>query len=88
MQKYMTGTGIEFKLLFIGIKYIAICMFVWFIEPIFGFVITQVDNVALLTPFVKSFLEDVKIIFSVLIPILLAVKYMYEILKIKENKQK
>lgn len=83
----MTGTGIEFKIL-LAIKYIAIWLFVWFIEPIVGFMILQVDTVGFLSPYMKSFLGDIKIILGVLVALLLAIKYFYDILKPKNNSDK
>lgn len=80
----MTGTGLEFKIL-LAVKYIAIWLFVWFIEPIIGLVVLQVDSVAFLSPYQKSFLNDIKIILGVVVAFLLAVKYIYDILKAKKK---
>lgn len=84
MENSMTGTGIEFKIL-LAVKYIAIWLFVWFIEPIIGLVVLQVDSVAFLSQYQKSFLNDIKIILGVVVAFLLAVKYIYDILKSKRK---
>jgi len=81
----MPVTGLETALLLKGVKYIGICLFVWFIEPIIGFVVIQVDTVAFLSPYMKSFLNDIKIILGVLVTLLLAIKYFYAILKSKKK---
>lgn len=84
MENAMTGTGIEFKILS-AVKYIAIWLFVWFIEPIIGLVVLQADTMGFLNPHMRSFLDDIKIILGVLVALLLAVKYFYDILKPKKK---
>ena len=84
MENSMT-TGIETALLFKGVKYFAIWLSVWFIEPIIGLVVLQVDSVAFLSPYMKSFLDDIKILLGVLLAFLLVVKYFYDILKAKKK---
>lgn len=89
MESSMTGTGIELAIVLKGIKYLSICLFVWFIEPIFGFVvINSAEAIALLTPYQHAFLNDVKVIIGVLVSLLLAVKYFYDILKTKKSSDK
>ena len=86
-MKSMTGTGLEIKLL-LGIKYLAIALFVWYIEPIIGYVLIQIDTVGLLSPYIKACMEDVKVILGVLISFLLVIKYIYDISKGKGNSEK
>lgn len=83
----MTGT-IEAAILVKGVKYVGICLFVWFIEPILGFFVLQVDTVAILSPYAKAVLADITTILAVLVPFLLGIKYVYEIWKIKQGKDK
>lgn len=85
MENAMTGTGLELALILKGVKYLGICLFVWFIEPILGLVILQVDTVAFLTPHVKAVLNDWKIILSVAVPAVLFVKYIIDIVKAKKK---
>ena len=81
-------TGIEAAILVKGVKYIGICLFVWFIQPILNFFVLQVDTVAILSPYAKAVLVDLTTILAVLVPFLLAIKYVYEIWKIKQGKDK
>lgn len=85
----MTGTGLEFKILLYGLKYLFIGLGVWFIEPICEFIILQqVVDYAILSPYMKEFLNDIKILLGVLVAFLLAVRYFYVILKIKKETPK
>lgn len=84
----MTGTGMELELLFKGVKYLGICFFVWFIEPILGFFVIQVDAVGILNEHQRALLDDYKIILAVLVPSLLAIKYIIDIYKARNNKKK
>lgn len=84
MENSMTGTGIEFKIL-LAVKYIAIWLFVWFIEPIIGLFVLQADTMGFLNPNMRSNLDDIKIILGVVVAFLLAVKYFYDILKAKKK---
>ena len=81
----MTPTGIETAVILKGIKYAVIAMFVWLIEPIFNFIISQVDTVGFLTPHMKDFLSDIKILLGVFVTLLLAVKYIVDIWRSKKN---
>lgn len=83
----MVGTELGFKLL-LAIKYLSISMFVWFIKPILGLITLQIDTVGLLSPNIKAYMGDIQIILSVLVPFLLAVKYIYDIRKAKNNLEK
>lgn len=81
-------TGIEAAILVKGIKYIGISLFVLFIQPILNFFVLQVDTVAILSPYAKAMLADLTSIFAPLVPIVLLAKYVYEIYKIKQGKNK
>lgn len=83
----MTGT-IEAAILVKGIKYIGICLFVWFIQPILNFFVLQVDTVAILSPYMKAVMADLTTILAVVVPLILGIKYVYEIWKIKQGKNK
>lgn len=83
----MTGT-IEAAILVKGVKYIGICLFVWFIQPILNFFVIQVDTIALLSPYWKAVMVDLTTILAVVVPLLLGIKYVYEIYKIKQGKNK
>ena len=84
----MTGIAMELELLFKGVKYLGICFFVWFIEPILGFFVMQVDTIGILSPYQRIILDDYKIILAVLVPSLLAVKYMIDIYKARKSNKK
>lgn len=85
----MITTGIEFKILLAGLKYLFIGLSVWFLEPIYDFIILQqVVDYAILSPYMKEFLNDIKILLGVLVAFLLAVRYFYVILKIKKETKK
>lgn len=83
----MTGTGLEFKAVasLIGKCFLWLAVvFGW--EPTFDFVILQVDSYAILSPYMKEFLGDIKILTGVLVSILVAVKLFMGLLKAKEKK--
>lgn len=87
MEKSMTGTGLELTILLKGVKYLTICLFVWFLEPIFDFIILQIDTAAFLSPYMKSFLDDIKILLGVFVTLLLSVKYLIDIWRSKKKKE-
>lgn len=87
MEDNMTGT-IEAAILVKGVKYVGICLFVWFIQPILNFFVLQVDTIAILSPYAKAVLVDITTIMAALVPVLLGIKYVYEIWKIKQGKDK
>ena len=85
----MILTSIGFKMLLHGLKYLSIGLGVWFVEPIYDFIILeQVVDYAILSPYMKAFLDDIKILLGVLVAFLLAVRYFYVILKIKKETPK
>lgn len=87
MDNDMTGT-IEGAIIFKGFKYVGICLFVWFIQPIMDFMVIQVDTVGILTPYTKAVLRDLTTIVAFVVPILLGTKYVYEIYKLSQGKDK
>jgi len=84
----MTGTGIELAIVIKGIKYLGISLFVVFIEPILGFFVIQVDTVGILSSYHRALLDDCKIILAVLVPSLLAIKYIIDIYKARKSNKK
>lgn len=56
------------------------------ISPVMDFIILQADNYSILSPLIKAFLDDLKIIFGALVPVLVAIKIFYEIKKVKKKK--
>lgn len=93
MENSMTGIGIELALLLKGVKYLGICLFVWFIEPILGFFATlgffvMQINTGVLTPEQRIILDDYKIILAVLVPTALLVKYIIDIYKSRKSDKK
>lgn len=83
----MIGTGI-------GLKSAGTLMckcFLWLTvvfgwEPAFDFVILQVDSYAILSPYMKEYLGDIKIISGVLVGVLVAIKLFIGLLKPKDKK--
>ena len=65
-----------------GLLWIAVALG---ITPAMDFVILQVDHATLLDPFWREFLNDLKIVFGALVPVLVAIKIYYEIKKVKKK---
>lgn len=84
----MTGIGIELALLLKGVKYLGISLFCIYIKPILGFFVIQVDATGILSPEQRIMLDDYKIILAVLVPSLLAVKYVIDIYKARKSNKK
>lgn len=84
----MTPTGLELKAFLYGVKYLSILLGVWFFEPLYDIFLLQVQDYALLSPYMKEFLNDIKILLGVLVALLVAVRYFYVILKAKKDSEK
>lgn len=55
--------------------------------PLFDLVVLEVDQVALLSPYMKSFLDDIKQLLGLLISLLVILKLWLVITKIKKEKK-
>ena len=86
MQKIMLEPiGVKTAVALIGKCFLWLAVvFGW--EPAFDFVILQVDSYAILSPYMKEFLGDIKIISGVLVGMLVAIKLFMGLLKPKNKK--
>lgn len=65
-----------------GLAWIAVALG---ITPIMNFVILQIETATMLSPFAHILLNDLKIIFAALVPVLVAIKIFYEIKKVRKK---
>lgn len=84
----MTNTGVEIKIAFIILKSITALVIVWFFEPIYDFIImnTPMNHLLFLTPWMKDFIGDMKLILGLLVAILVLYKTALGISKMKKGK--
>lgn len=78
-------SAIGIKLLAGAGKSLLALIFVLLIEPVYDFIIIQVDNYAMLSPYTKALLGDVKIIIVLLTAFIVLIKVTISTIKmIKE----
>lgn len=85
MEQSMTGNEMEIKFVFMGIKFVSVCIFVWFIQPIIGLIAMPIDTIGMLTPHMRANLDDAKLILAVVVPSLLGIKYLIDIYKSRKG---
>lgn len=84
----MTGTGIEMKIAGTILKLLIYPAIVWLFYPLYDFIVPLiVYDYVLLSPYMKSLLEDIKIILGVLVALFVLVKLIYGVIKIKKEIQ-
>lgn len=86
MEKLLEYPDFIVKAIFITVKYVGLCLFVWFFEPLYDLMILQIPNYALLSPYAKEVLADLKIILGVIVAFLVAVNMVRKLFKKEEKK--
>lgn len=77
------------KLLIANAKTIMALIFIFLVEPIYDFIVLQVDKVAFLSDITKAWLADIKLIIVLLTAIIVMVRVLLNTIKlIREMKKK
>lgn len=86
MEKYMAAAEIGIKIVGMAGKVLIYPLLVWMFFPLYDFILPIIiSDYALLGPYARAVLEDIKIILGVLIAFSVLIKLIYGVIKIKKE---
>lgn len=79
-------TGIEVKIIAMAGKLLILPLVVWFFYPLYDVIVLfLISDYALLSPFAKNLIEDLKIILGAVVALFVAIKLILGIIKTRKE---